>query len=472
MNIPNRRVSRKACIPLLLVSLLLLGACKSTHYELELRPQQDKLQRQLATWVEDDESDEFGTLDEETVGRIAAAYQSDIPEDLKARLQFNALVGPRMPNDVGGVGWYNYWPSSLGDLYSYSEQFGGNENLVIGVDRGMLAIDRLLAIVTLWLENQFEDARDLEQMTNALGSEIRTDLRNIFLHVWLDEASPDGVFEDTELLIRLAQYLSNQGYFEPTDIPELYRVALASDDDDGELLLAFIARGIATRMGVAPEDRLPPSMQALSENWEYHADAFEYWLENSEETKAAALEWAADDTSNIGLNKDGNVAFGKLFEAIYNVDFLSPGSSSIQVVLSLPQEPLETNGDYDEDIGAITWSDRIDDRNDEAAKLPASLYALWVEPAIEFQEQHFGKVVIEGDDLAEYAMWENSLQDKQRKDLREMLARTDEQSAIDRLLKFRFRGIPDGGSTNYAGIQRLLQQLGYVADEADDPEVE
>lgn len=461
-----------ARIPLLLVSLLLLGACKSTHYELELRPQQDKLQRQLTTWVEDDEEDELGTLDEETITRIAAAYQSDVPEDLKAKLQFQALVGPGMPNDVGGIGWYNYWPSSLGDLYSYSEQLGGNENLSVGIDRGMLAIDRLLTIVSLWGKSEFGDARDLEQILAALNSEIRTDLRNIFLHLWLDEASPAGVFEDNELLVRLAQYLSNQGYFEPMDMPEFYRAVLASDDDDSELLLAFIARRFATRIGVAPKDPLPPSVRALSEDWEHYADLFEHWLENSEESRAAALEWAADDNGSIGLDEDGNVAFEDLLEAIYDINIYSSGSASITVVLSLPQEPLETNGEYDEDIGTVTWSDRIDNRNDEAAELPASFYAFWVEPATEFQEQHFGDVVIDGDGLAEYAMWENSLQSKQRKDMQRMLAKTDEQTAIDRLLEFRFRGIPDGSKADYAGIQSLLQELGYAPDEADNPELE
>jgi len=466
MTIPDHRIACKAYMSLLLVSLLLLGACKSTHYELELRPQQDKLQRQLTTWVEDDKKDEFGTLDEETISRIAAAYQSDVPEDLKAKLRFQALVGPKMPNDVGGVGWYNYWPSSLGDLYSYSEQFGGNENLSIGMDRGMLAIDRLLTIVTLWVESEFDDARDLEQMTAALNDEIRTDLRNIFLHFWLDEASPAGVFNDTELLVRLAQYLSNHGYFEPTDMPEFYRATASPEDDDGKLLFAFIARGFAARMGVAPQDPLPPSVQALSEDWEHYEDSFEHWLENSEEARATALEWAADDISNIGLDEVGNVAFGKLFEAIYDVDLLPSGSTSIQVALSLPQEPLETNGEYEEDIGTITWSDRIADRSDEAAELPASFYAFWVEPATEFQEQHFGDVVIEGDDLAEYAMWENSLDSKQRKNLQKMLAKTDEQTAINRLREFRFRGIPDGDSADYAGIQSLLRRLGYAPDMA------
>ncbi len=465
--------SRKALVGLVLAQLLLLTACKSTHYELELHPQESKLQRQLKTWVDSGKEGEFGTLNTETIGRIAAEYQAAVPEELNVELEFSASFGPEMPQDVGGVGWYNYWPSSMGTLYSYTEQFGGNENLSAGLDRGMLAIDRLLKTLTLWLDAEFEEAQDLQQLTAALNREIRADFRNLFLLIWVDEVSPEGAFKEAELIVRIAQYLSNRGYFEPADIPEFLLAAYELDNDIDERMVGLITRGIATRMGVPEGDPLPPSLAALGEDWEAYGDSFEMFVEGSEQILALAHKWAAEDGGSVGVDKEDQISPDSIFDTFLEINIFSAGSSSpLQVALHLPRKPVETNGDWDEETGVVTWSDRID-LAENPIELPASSFAFWVTPATDFQNKHFGTIVIDDDELVEYALWSNSLALEQRAEWDALLKTLDaESNAVNELENFRFSDSPEVQDAIYAGIRDLLTQLGHSPDEADETKVE
>jgi len=467
------RETLRALVGFLVVPVLLLSSCKSTHYDLELHPQEDKMQRQLAIWVDSGKEKKFGEVDKETVARIAAQYQAVLPEDLKARLQFSATFGPNMPQDIGGIGWYNYWPSSMGALYSYAEQFGGNEHLADSLDRDMVVIDRLLKALTLWLEAEFEDASDLEQMTAALNGEFRSDFRNLFLLSWLDEVSPGGAFKEPELVVRIAQYLSNRGYFEPTDIPQFMRAAYELDDDSDEEMVSLITRGLAARMGVPDGDPLPPSLAALGEDWEAYGDSFEMFVKGSEQILALAHEWAAEDGGSVGLDKEGKISPDSIFDTFLEMNIFSAGSSSpLQVALHLPREPIETNGDWDEDTGVVTWSDRID-LAENPIELPASSFAFWVEPAAEFQEQLFGSIVIDGEELVEYALWSNSLSPKQRTEWELLLKNLDEKSdAIDELQIFRFSDQPQSSTAVYSGVRELLSQLDNHPEEADETKIE
>jgi hypothetical protein len=473
MVFPGFRETLRALVGFLVVPVLLLSSCKSTHYDLELHPQEDKIQRQLAIWVDSGKEKKFGEVDIETATRIAAQYQAVVPENLEARLQFSATFGPEMPQDIGGVGWYNYWPSSMGALYSYTEQFGGNENLADSLDRDLVVIDRLLQALTLWLEAEFEGASDLEQLTAAVNNEFRADFRNLFLLSWVDEVSPEGAFEDDELPVRIAQYLSNRGYFEPADMPQFWLATAALDDDSDEEMVGLITRGIATRMGVPKEDALPPSLSALGEDWEAYGDSFETFVESSEQILALAHEWAAEDGGNVDLDKEGKLDPDSIFDNFLEMNIFSAGSSSaLQATLHLPREPLETNGDWDEEASIVTWSDRID-LAENPIELPASHFAFWVEPAAEFQTKRFRTVIIDDDELVEYALWSNSLTTEQRAEWEALLKNLDaESNAVNELESFRFSDHPQGTTVIYSGIRELLKQLDDHPEEADETKIE
>ena len=73
----------------------------------------------------------------------------------------------------------------------------------------------------------------------------------------------------------------------------------------------------------------------------------------------------------------------------------------LDIKLHCEEEPLATNGKWDPEAKAVVWSAEARERR----LLPLFTYALWCRPDRTAQEKHFGSVVLEGEDLAEYAMW-------------------------------------------------------------------
>jgi len=100
-----------------------------------------------------------------------------------------------------------------------------------------------------------------------------------------------------------------------------------------------------------------------------------------------------------------DVANPLLGEAIRS-DPPATSSGSLTVQLCTSTQPIYTNGTFDAKTGRVAWSTATD--TDKAA-LPPVLYAYWTQPNAEFQNKHFGKVILEKESLAEYCLWRNTL---------------------------------------------------------------
>ena len=74
------------------------------------------------------------------------------------------------------------------------------------------------------------------------------------------------------------------------------------------------------------------------------------------------------------------------------------------VLLKLPQEPFQTNGAWNKETSSTEWSCGY-----RGSPLPTMCYAFWADPCREFQTKHFGRVVLDGYNLAEYCLWRASL---------------------------------------------------------------
>jgi len=235
----------------------------------------------------------------------------------------------------------------------------------------------------------------------------------------------------------------------------------------------LITRGLATRMGVPDGDPLPPSLAALGEDWEAYGNSFDMFVEGSEQILALAHEWAAEDGGSVGLDEEGKLNPESIFDNFLEINSFSAESSSpLQATLHLPHKPVETNGDWDEETDVVTWSDRID-LAEHPIELPASFFAFWVKPATEFQEQLFGSIVIDGEELVEYALWSNSLSPNQRVEWETLLKNLDAKSnAVNELEHFRFSDHPQGTTVIYSGVRHLLRQLDNYPDEAGETEIE
>ena len=72
-------------------------------------------------------------------------------------------------------------------------------------------------------------------------------------------------------------------------------------------------------------------------------------------------------------------------------------------------------------------------------KLPTFFYASWSEPNVEFQQKHFGRVVLSDENLAEYCVWRENLNEKHSKEWDSfILSLNPGEDQEERLNAFRF----------------------------------
>ena len=90
-----------------------------------------------------------------------------------------------------------------------------------------------------------------------------------------------------------------------------------------------------------------------------------------------------------------------------------PGVTDAEVSLATGAEPFFTNGTWNAASGRVEFKGGFYDAPYRYAQFNAPYYALWALPA-QRQESLFGAVVLEGQPLAEYCVWEAALKDDDR----------------------------------------------------------
>ena len=126
----------------------------------------------------------------------------------------------------------------------------------------------------------------------------------------------------------------------------------------------------------------------------------------------------------------------------------------LRLTLVLPVAPHETNGVWDESDRSVRWSGRLR----EKGGVPTVCYALWTTPDEKFQHAHFGRTVMEGDELAQFAAMHRSLTAEQRAELDKHLTSLEPGDAIKgRVQDFQFVGAADEAAKRT--VRRMVEVL-------------
>ncbi|MGI9272753.1 MAG: hypothetical protein ACR2QT_13315 [Woeseiaceae bacterium] len=450
----------------LLMCLGLLVSCKSSHYELDMQVDGDKMQRQLSVWMDpsSNSESEFGVFPTEDLSPIAAAYQTDLPEDLAARHEFAGSFGPLMPADIGGSGWLLAWPTSLGTTYIYSEQFRGNDAIHAGLHRRLKTSHRIIDTIIVWLESEFSESDDLQQIVTGFDTTLRADLLDLTAYDWVDATVTAEEFGSENLLFRFAQYFANRGYFDPLRIPEYYRIIFkAENTDDMQPGLDIVARGLATRLGFSSDAPLPIPFQALVDDWPRYEESLSQFIETSEQISALEEAWAVEDNTQ---NSADRITAKDLLEDTYIFgidlgiwDYTTP--EKLTAVLHVSSEPLETNGEWNEESATIEWQMTLASNKEPTTQVPNSLFAMWVSPAVDFQLEHFGSIAISDELFVEYCLWRNGLIPSHAEQWDAFLESLIPDPDLDEEISaFRFEDEPDIDEAN----EHLYEVIGQLAE--------
>ena len=115
----------------------------------------------------------------------------------------------------------------------------------------------------------------------------------------------------------------------------------------------------------------------------------------------------------------------------------------LEVKLAVQTRPFLTNGQWDEETNRVTWNGAIEVRGETYHDWPTVYYAFWSVPDAAFQKARFGKVALEGSDLARYCLWRNGLTEAEAAEWDQFLADLSPETAEDLIGAFRFSSEKD-----------------------------
>jgi hypothetical protein len=384
---------RKTAFLALLLPLVMALNCPADRFAIVMERTPDgKVQRELTVWTA--EGEDVNPPAEEVLATARSAYD-DPGTEVDQKHRFSGTFADRLPPDLVHAGLTNCGVfgshrSRMGSVLVYMERMPGQPNLVELFRRGEQFTDTLVQALSAWARQQPSLGREpekLEKLISFLQTEFRDDVLNAMLMGWQAIVRGQGM-EDRRLeaadnaeeefwtaeWLRLANYAVERGYLRPDELPLL-------SDDSGPLVYRAVLRKAASAMGYSPTEPLPPGLAEIAD-----PDDF-------------------DTVLGIGLNAI-SVSAEEFEEQISPaLPMIFGRSTGGTVVWRCKIEPLLTNGTWKAEECEVSW----DAAGREGCTPPQLLFAAWAEPDEPFQQRHLGRVMLEGEALAEYIAWQAGL---------------------------------------------------------------
>jgi hypothetical protein len=447
----SRKPSLYKCLPLVLAAMaLVVTGCPHNQYIVQLKPQGNRIERTLVFYCEDGVNTNTSTpnyqaFNADELAAITALYPAQSVTNDGGRYIARSEFTNELPADVGGAGVYTNLTTSLGEAGFYVERFRGTDDLAGMSERRFKAADRAADLMVGWSRMELGRERGYDKLRQFLDVDFRRDLKNLSAYCWEGQlVSTYKTNASEEFVVRFGQYLFERGYFKIGEIPGLFR---DMSGGDSQALLRPIQRLVARKMGVPDTEPVPASLAFLADETTMEKSFYKY-LAGTAQYRAKLKQWKADkklkpDTKKPEPSEVGDDAVAGLIE--FDL-FGQPDHLAVR--LSLPAAPVHSNGRWDEALKQVVWETDIEERTN-ASHFPFSCYASWAQADQAYQTEHFGKVVLTGDELTQYCLWRSS-QEKQRGDEWDaFLAGLQPGSElVKKLDAFRFPDEPDQAGTN------------------------
>jgi hypothetical protein len=399
---------KKFC--LLMFCLIGFVGCEKNKYTVTLRPQGDTIKREITCQRMDENN--LRKFPQEELNRLAKIYGVKAPESAEKVFTFTGTFHQDLPKDFDGAGWYLRYPSSMGDSYIYSERFRGSDDLEAGIDARKRAVNQLVDLTIGYFQSQMQWEWRFGRLKKFLDTDFRYDMQNLCLYFWTAELSD----KTDEIIFRMVQYLAERGYFTPADGPEI--VMSLNSEQNPEIIISAVRNLVARKMGYDPKKNMPKSLAFLSDS-ESIQKSVEKYLADTKEYKALLKKWEDLKKIEENLNKPEPIeVLSDLFSraaggnGVYpDVPDLNSLGSELELTLVTFTKPYLTNGTVK--VGKVEWKSAL---TTSAGVLPPYAYACWAVPNEKFQMVHFGKVILEGNDLSEYCLWLKSLSETRLKE--------------------------------------------------------
>ena len=420
------------CLLLLLpVVALLLTGCPHNEYEVTLTPHGDKITRELVFYRDDSQN---GDVSPDELAAITALYpEHGVKWENKRRFAKGEFAGA-MPPDVGGAGTYSNLTTTMGHAAFYGERFRGDDDLAGQAEKRIAKANQLVDVLIGWSKAELGSESNYVQLQAFLDGDFRRDVKNASFYwkqAWAGGPTNTNTME--EFSVRFTQYLLERKYFKAGDMPNLF---VAMTKNSNSEFMGFIQRLVARKLGVADSQPVPRSL-AFLRNSDAMAASFEKYFVGTDLYRNKAREWAQNDPQDAAKPQVHEI-MQEEFETLMEFNLFANTPDHLTVTLSLPGPPARTNGKWDEDGKAVVWESDLEDRTN-GVRLPVFCYASWAQPEEKFQTRHFGRVIIEGDDLVEYCLWRADLTDRRAAEWEKLLADLKPgDESLKKIRAFRF----------------------------------
>jgi hypothetical protein len=429
---------------------------------------------------------------------IIRTSQEDSPPDPVV------LPPGRLPDELGDYGWFLHEDTAMGSLNLYVEQFDRFTDPSESLEMRRFATHRLVDVWIAWLDSEFAGERGYSEFRAFVDTEIRADVEDLFFMVWGYGAFGPSLtkFDDEddaalsgEIAVRGLTYLARRGYFELGDARDVVAAFGRSNKYGNYAAMAdFWARAIARRMGVEEDAPLPYPLSALHGHPHQYLGSYTYFVTESLAVRDLVSRWeseypdfvkekkpeSADPAAEQGA-QPGPVLSSEpdvVEEIVFSVSDLEPivtpekidfhdtdgpdrvdailvthvvgegvavlaAGDALRAALQIPTEPLWTNA-HVVDGNRLEWSETFGGMTFFGNEMSTVLYAAWVEPDADYQLDRFGKLVLEGEELASYVSWHMQLKPHHAEEWREFIdALSPGADNVQKLQFFHFSDEPD-----------------------------
>src|SRR5882724_10011019 len=425
---------KKNLVLCLAIVALLVTGCPQNKYTVELKPRGKVMERKLVFYRADGTDtngvpkyEDFPTND---LATITGAYPPGAVTNEGKQYVAKGEYGEAMPTDIGGAGSYTNQDTSLGSAGFYVERFRGNDDLVGMMEERFKAADQLTDLLLGWSKAELGGEASYPELRRFLDVDFRHDLKNLDFYafaIWqtdatrgqdmtTDEAGKALEKSASETVARIGQYLAERGYLKIGDL------ASFSMGWDANVMSRFSQRLVARKMGVGEAEPLPKCLEFLADSTAA-GESFDKYLVTTEIYRAKLREWEEKRKLNPQEKtpQPGDVA-DDLISKIFLSNYASVGAGGhLLVKLSLASPPVHSNGRWDETNKLVVWESDLQQKED-AVGLPTVCYASWADSDEKFQEEHFGRVILGGDELIQYCLWRGRLEERRGAEWDAMLA--------------------------------------------------
>ena len=411
--------------------LALFLGCEHKQYRVEMTARGKEFERTISYWdLSDPNKPKRLKFPAAELDRLKRVYGE---RGEVAGPTFTGRFKERTPDDVGGAGFYTLFDTRMGRVWIYCERFRGSDDPMGYFALVEEATDDLLRLFDGWIAHQMRDDSRTETLRRFVDKQLRRDLNNLAVYLWRLRDTDDS----EETMSRVALYLAERGYFRIEDLPR-FRRWIEGDMDrepEKEEFMRWLRRLVARRMGVPDGEPLPSSLDFL-EDVDTAAKAFLEYYQTTDEYKKQVAEWEEHkrDDPDAQLDKTPR-ALTRWGELAVSFE-LFPRKRTVSLKLATDVEPISTNGQWDSAARKVVWTEAP--LRDERS-LPALCYSVWSKPTADFQKERFGKIVVAGEELADYVFWRKGLTDQEGEEWDRFLAGLTPSKEIEKKLRaFRF----------------------------------